>query len=282
MVRRFAMLVVATGLTACSLPSLDVYTRETGSPIIADAAAADAMTPGVEAAADASPRVSAYRAAVLADEPTAYYRFGEPSDASVVTSETGIAVVGAIHGQATLGIPGALAGDDDHALLLDGASGSVSFGNYFAYAGGASYTIEVWFRADVNDENYRRIWNRDATNATGRQGYTLYVRSDLGVGAERYIDNQLYYTHYPTVVVGKWTHAVVTYDQTVMRLYVDGALVDSTPSPPTMPATDSPFVVGSAPFANGFFRGAVDELALYDQPLTDARIAEHHRIGAGL
>ena len=53
-------------------------------------------------------------------------------------------------------------------------------------------------------------------------------------------------------------------------------------SPANLVGTDSPFVVGSAPEANGFFAGTVDELAIYDRVLTDDRIVEHHRIGAGL
>ena len=278
----FLASLVTAGATGCALISLDAYTR--GAATEDAGAGLDASMPR-DVDADGSARdgsASAYRAAVVADAPTAYYRFEEPVGSSTVASETDLGVFGTVHGGATRGVPGAIAGDDGHALKLDGASASISFGNEFAFSGGASYTIELWFRADTIDTNYRRIWNRDATNANGRQGYTLYVRTDFGLVAERYIDSQLYSAYDRSFNAPTWTHAVVTYNEATMKLWVDGALVGSMASPANLVGTDSPFVVGSAPEANGFFAGTVDELAIYDRVLTDDRIIEHHRIGAGL
>ncbi|MDB4945818.1 MAG: Autotransporter adhesin [Labilithrix sp.] len=281
-----AALLLSGSAAACSLISLDPYTRgervaDDAGPAV-DAEADTSVSGPPEAGADVAPLPSPYRDAVMADKPTAYYRFGEAAGASQVVSETGIAIRGVLAGGATLGKPGALARDPNGALLLDGTSGSVSFGNVFSFPLQAAYSIEIWARPDVITDAYSRIFNRDVNDAKGRQGYTLVVENALGIVAERIIDDHTDFLHRQALTAGVWFHAVVTYDKTTFRLFVDGVLAQETPSPPDLVDSSSAFVVGSAPAAFGFFAGAVDELAIYDRALEPARIAEHHRVGAGL
>src|SRR5205823_6510213 len=66
-----------------------------------------------------------YAATVLADAPTAYWRFGEASGASA-TDITNNGVSGAYLGGATLGQTAGLNGDPDKAVLLNGSSGYIS------------------------------------------------------------------------------------------------------------------------------------------------------------
>lgn len=71
-----------------------------------------------------------------------------------------------------------------------------------------------------------------------------------------------------------WHHLLGVYDGTDLLLYVNGTLVATTPSAGTMPGTTSanPPSIGEGPNAlavdTGFFKGAVDEAAVWAKGLT--------------
>ena len=84
---------------------------------------------------------SVYRAAVLSDTPLAYWRLGEASG-TVAHDETGNGHDGRTPGRRQLGVAGALTGNPDTALHLDGTSCVVDVGEDFDFAGQAPFTLE--------------------------------------------------------------------------------------------------------------------------------------------
>ena len=66
-----------------------------------------------------------------------------------------------------------------------------------------------------------------------------------------------------------WTHVVASYDGDTIRIYQNGALIQSAASPgvANYPAGGK-FRIGGS-----FFRGWVDEVAMYDRALTPAQVA---------
>ena len=74
-----------------------------------------------------------------------------------------------------------------------------------------------------------------------------------------------------------WTHLVGTYDGTSWNLYRNGALVASTPdSVGAVTVDNAGWAVGAT--GNGWgdnFRGAVDEVAIYNYALSPAQVAAH-------
>jgi hypothetical protein len=66
-----------------------------------------------------------------------------------------------------------------------------------------------------------------------------------------------------------------TYDGVALRLYVNGALVATTPATSPMNATADPLLIGTkagASIAGDHFHGLLDEVRVYGRALTAAEI----------
>ena len=65
------------------------------------------------------------------------------------------------------------------------------------------------------------------------------------------------------IVNNGWHHIAVTYDGAAMKFYFDGALTASSNLPGSISATLANYIV-----ANGFWKGAVDDLRFYSRTLS--------------
>ena len=80
---------------------------------------------------------------------------------------------------------------------------------------------------------------------------------------------------------GRWFHAAFTHDGVgTTRLYVDGALVADSRGHPLDPSpVDTPITIGAGRFSRypqqlrQHFDGALDDLRVYDRPLSPDEIA---------
>jgi glucose/arabinose dehydrogenase len=245
----------------------------------------DAMTPPTAEGGSlrsqdvrSSPIGGAYRGTVLADTPISYWRLGETSGTSAL-DEVG-ANPGTYVGGPTLGVGGALSGDANTSVALNGTSQYVSVPSStpFRFAGTAPFSAEIWFRHTA-DGTYRRVIG--AENANG-QGWHLYsqnqtwgfVRSGTG-GAAEVGDG--------SPAGAGWVHAVATYDGATMRLYENGVEIPlPVGSSQSLPADTSFYVgrYGGAPVS--MFNGTIDEPAIYGYALTPGEVATHYAAAAAL
>jgi len=69
-----------------------------------------------------------------------------------------------------------------------------------------------------------------------------------------------------------WTHLALTYDSAMIRFYVNGVLVGSSPETSSITTSTSPLCVGGDPTQGQFFNGIIDEVRVYNLPLTAAQI----------
>ncbi len=83
-----------------------------------------------------------------------------------------------------------------------------------------------------------------------------------------------------SLTVGLWHHVAAVYDQGAMRLYVNGALVEST-TPRPLSADARMLLLGrlrtNAGDARAFI-GRLDEIAIYNRALDEAEISKHHKL----
>jgi PKD repeat protein len=69
--------------------------------------------------------------------------------------------------------------------------------------------------------------------------------------------------------VGQWTHLALTWDNTTLRLYVNGALTASTPATGSMTATGLPLhMCGSSVYAGEHANIRIDDVRIYNRVLT--------------
>jgi hypothetical protein len=222
-----------------------------------------------------------YPQAVLGDNPVAYWRLDE-SGGTVAHDYWG-GHNGMIYGQMTYGQPGALAGDPNTAARFDGSSTYVEV-PYSADLNPASFTIECWANVTGGDGNYRApLSNRDEGPAAG---YILYAAAGndwefwdgTGSGGAWVISVG------PGIVDGQWAHLVGTFDATRSNqvLYVNGQMVASQSNVWINLNHARPLRIGAGvnempPLF--FFNGGIDEVAVYNSPLSTTQVRDHYLLG---
>jgi hypothetical protein len=286
-VRRHALLaVLSTALAACSLlvstgdlsngpddtPHPDA-TPEADVPKDAGQDTTPSNDAHAEAQADAD---TTYRDTVMSDSPLSYWRFSETSG-TTAKDETG-AHAGTYTDTYTLGQPGPLPGDTAVAL----AGGSIDVGVVYGFEGRSAFSIEAWAMPTVLDTGYRNIYSRVSNTAVARNGHFLWARQE-GLAVER---NQDFAFHdgglqdscgsTSPIPLSKWSHVVVTYDGTDMRMFIDAALVDRRASPASLSSTPATFRIGSSVDVGSSWVGSLDEIAVYGVALPIERVAAHY------
>lgn len=279
----------AVAAVACSLTSLDGLTggaAEGGADAEAVDGAPDASN-GVDAPpADASPLdaagdggaapAAALAAAILQDQPLAYWRFDELSGA-VAHDATGHGHDCTYVGPVRLGAPGAVAGDT--AVRLPGVSGAyVDCGNGpFAFADHAPFTLEAWTSPEVFDSVFRKIFSKEDPGTGTRRGYDLVVTGGGTVLFERWELGAPLCTRNAPVAAVRFSHVVAVFDGAAMRVYVDAqASTAAACSDAGLGVVTHPLFVGAQSDANyGFFQGSIDEVAIYDHALGADRVSAH-------
>jgi hypothetical protein len=292
---RFLVLGCALAAAACSLlvdsdgldgdvPPPDAGAIETTAPD--SSTSNDASTEGsptFDAGADGDDDgavLSPYAQEVAADQPVAWFRFGEAPGAAFAKDERN-AIMGAIQGVVTSGAAGAIKGDTNGAFMFNG--GLIRVPRKIAFPNYSPYTLEAWIKPNALDGNYRRVMSRVV--GTPGNGYAIWVHNTVGVGAERYADgsaDNVYFNSLPSTTA--FTHLVVVCDGATMKGYMNSVERDIDPTL-TRPFLDQDgdLILGGTEFGGlttAFF-GAIDEIAIYDKALTLVRIQTHYARGIG-
>ncbi len=213
---------------------------------------------------------SYYRAEVTADAPVSYFRLSEVLGTTAV-DERGISN-GTYASGYTLGVADALANDGNTAVDFDGTSGRVSVPDAPALQLSTTVSIEAWVRPDtltgprwiVNKGNQYRLHIQDGTTYFG-------IRTPAGTDLN--VTTTL-------VATASWQHVVGTFDGTTMVLYRNGENVGQASFTDTIQTATAPLFIGALDDTSGFFDGGIDEVAVYGNALTAARVLTHYRRGA--
>jgi hypothetical protein len=247
-----------------------------------DPTAVDAIDARSDGPADA--RASVYALEVLADRPLAYWRFGADSTAKAIdVTKQGH---DGLYSPAPTFEAGPLAGEpDDRAVVFDGLS-VVSMGSKFGFEGTAPFTIEAWVRAGTLANNGGIVSKNIEMGGLSRQGWVLmYLPTNEGLLFERSTGDANKQSVTITAVLpaaGPWRHVVVTFDGIELVMTVDSDASATSLQQVSMPATNGSFAIGARNGgADERFRGAVDEVAVYDHALSRERIARHYAAGVG-
>jgi concanavalin A-like lectin/glucanase superfamily protein len=152
------------------------------------------------------------------------------------------------------------------AFHFDGANDRVRTG---ALALGNTFSVAAWVNSDVpNQGGYHRILETQYSPG-------LYLGTDTaGTGYKLIVNNA--FAPYGTVQggtirPGEWQLVVGTYDGTTGTLYVDGSAV-STGAFTAPGATSLPVNIGAAYSGGVGWRGAIDEVQIFNRVLTAAEV----------
>ncbi|MCC3295303.1 DNRLRE domain-containing protein [Arthrobacter sp. zg-Y411] len=234
----------------------------------------------------------AYPAAVRADGAETYWRLGDSFAAAADSSATNR--MGLPFGTPGIGAAtGALSGDTNRAATFDGTDDVVYAQQRIAAP--KTFSAEAWFRTDTT---------------TGGKIFGFgngQPRRNNNAGLSSSYDRHVYMTNGGNLVFGVWTgsaqtvvspgtyndnvwhHVVATQGADGMVLYVDGLPVGANSVTGNEAITGSWRIGGDQlgstwPQMPGsrYFKGSIDEFAVYPTALSEARTQAHYVAGGGI
>jgi hypothetical protein len=245
-------------------------------------ASADAPPVDADAASDGGLDAgSRYRTAVLADNPIAYFRMGDPAPADGGIGHLRDEITptrGSIPGGSPIfGEPGALLADPDTAIRFQGTDW-FDLGDNFGFPGTAAFTIELWIKPTSG--TFGHAFTKQQRSPP-KMGYAIWSQTG-NITFERYVaDTGLYAGTNNVAPVGTWSYVVALYDGAAISLYVNGELVAGpTADTRLLPAHTAPALIAIAsPGNDSPLDGSLDEIAIYDRALPVAAIFSHYSAG---
>jgi len=230
-------------------------------------------------------QAASYSSTVLADGPIAYYRFSDGVNTPVLNLAHNSGTLGAAaDGTYTAAhpVPGALPGSTDTAARASGGQNiSVPYQSGLNVPG--AFSAEAWLRPTTNftDATLTCPLSSVQVNAP-RSGWLLY-QSSGGFNFRTYNTNTttvaVSITGGGALTVGAWYHVVCTWDGSVGRLYVNGALAASSGPTNYAPNPNTAFTMGTRSAGDFAWSGDIDEVAFYPSALSDVLVAAHYANG---
>jgi Concanavalin A-like lectin/glucanases superfamily len=278
------LFALALGSYLACLPSLSDYTGSNGdAQAPGDALQALDVTQSMEdakmetgtrvdaAAQDSGPDAKAtsrYALAVLADNPSAYFRLEDAQGVTALENEVpGSSVSATLGAAAVYGSQGISV--SERAIRFGSGGPNLLLSGPVITGGTDAYSLESWVSFAVLPSNI--INGRDAAG----RGSTIFRFDDGTFHSENWRgtaggDHLFYALTQTKIGVARWYHVVITYDPAADNefLYIDGLVAQSGRINP------SARVVPQAP-VQWLFAGSIDEVAVYPTVLSPARIAAH-------
>ncbi|MFE7845374.1 PKD domain-containing protein [Microbacterium sp. NPDC057407] len=266
------VILTATGLAAGATKTYRVVARD------GDGNSANSANVTVTvSSADASD----YANAVLDDGASLLWRLGG-ADGGADWAGTNDAVFNNGVGTTT---DDALAGEENGSATMPGGNGFASTTSTSTV--GSSFATELWFKTDTTSGGKLVGYGDKNTDNSSSYDRHVYMKNN----------GQLVFGTYPgyTATVqssksyndNKWHHLVAQQGPSGQQLYVDGKLVGSSTVTGAQAYTGYWRIggdnLGGWPDQPGslYFRGAIDEFAVYGSTLTETQIGEHYELGKG-
>jgi hypothetical protein len=233
-----------------------------------------------------------YPDTILADHPSAYYRFEETSGATAVDSSVNgnnaTYFFNSLNTSPALGLPGI----DTNSIGFNGGGSDYGYVDIPASSlispvapdgtNSAAFSAELWVKATSQPSS----WTVPIEVAQFPNGWNFYVSgADAGNGSTSYF----YLDMRPSVFNAAvdfpitflaWYHLVVTFDGTNALFYVNGVSHGPYAASGFVPAIGSSAHIGSGQGAGwNPLNGGVDEVAFYTNVLSAAQVANHYQVG---
>jgi hypothetical protein len=214
---------------------------------------------------------SAYRAAVMADSPRAYWRLGEMAG-STAADETGVNP--ATYNNVGLGALSALTGDKNAAASLDGLSSYAIAADSNSLDASTGVTVEAWIKR-TKGSVWQAVVGKPGDGVSKNENYAIWISPlDKAVG---FFGNGSTFVRVDASAAldTNWHYVVATYDNATAKIYMDGVLQASVASNVHLTPNSLPLNIGRINTSGSWYGGLVDEVAIYGTALTVSRIDAH-------
>lgn len=153
------------------------------------------------------------------------------------------------------------------ALQFNGIDNQVQISKTGFNLVGGSISFSFWFRLNAVGDNgtfiYQNVKYLVSIDAQGRPGFALYtpVWKSLNSGfTNRVLDTD-------------WHHVAMTYDGSMMKIYLDGLLRTYIANTGNLQSSNGDAYIGRESPINPF-KGTIDEMLVYDRALTDSEVLQ--------
>jgi hypothetical protein len=154
-----------------------------------------------------------------------------------------------------------------NALTFNGTNSLVTIGDSASLHLSTGMTLETW----VYPTAPLSVWTDLVYKAVDT--YFLFASSDSGVPAGGATFSAFSPIYAPSPLpLNTWTHLAVTYDSTMVRLYVNGVLAGSQAQTAPIAASTNPLTIGGDRTFGQYFTGKIDEIRVYNRALTQSQI----------
>jgi hypothetical protein len=179
-------------------------------------------------------------------------------------------------GGLTFGATGAPHGEANTAATFDGVNDVVVVPDAAVHKP-ATVTVEAWVKPNAWIPNYASVATKTSAT-TWSDGYGMFA---LNGGIAFWVnDDEANRVSTAALPAGTWSHVVGTYDGSTIKVYLNGALVQSLAHSAPLTHSSSPLLIGNAVGAGNFhWAGSLDEVAVYSRALTAAEVAQHYAAG---
>lgn len=160
-----------------------------------------------------------------------------------------------------------------------------------AYTSGSkltTFSVAAWFwTTDVDTTGLNRIivnkggFGSEQAGKNMNYGIWMTPAGKIEGGFETSSGANIFVTSPTALNNGQWHHAAVTYNQSVLKLYIDGALADSL-STTAIPDDGNATPIRVAADADGlsrYFAGRVDEVRVWNRVISAGEISNHFNGG---
>lgn len=237
------------------------------------ASSANTFTVSVTAPNSGCSRSTSYSSLVLGEAGlVGYWRLGEASGTSACDAKGQDA--GTYQPGTTLGRPGAIAGDSDTAVAFNGVSGAVTAPSTAALAVGDRFTAEAWVRRGA-------LSTSDTQVIVSKQvgTWVLFISQSNQIVLRRSTVADVATSVTSITDTTTWHHVVATKDGPAVHLYLDGRDVTGPVTDQTMADNTEDLAIGRS-VNSSFYNGVLDEVAVYNVPLTATQVSNHFAAGA--
>jgi hypothetical protein len=210
-----------------------------------------------------------YRDTVMADAPRAYWRLGEAGGTSAA-DQTGFANTGAYQGSPALGQAGIVPVAQSTAIALDGSNDSVRVPSSASLNPTAALSLETWIRPAALPASTATLVRKDLQYLMrlGSGGAVTFRLWHGGATSE-------VTTPAGAVPAGSWSHVVATFNGTSMSIYVNGTERATLAMAAAVDVGTALLSLGASS-SSDWFRGRMDEVAVYGSALPGARVLAHY------
>ncbi|HEX6154024.1 MAG TPA: LamG-like jellyroll fold domain-containing protein [Solirubrobacterales bacterium] len=166
------------------------------------------------------------------------------------------------------------------ALSFDGVNDRVDVPDAASLDLSAGMTLEAWVRPTTNTGWRTAILKERGTD---NLAYALFASNGARPRTENFTGVENDATSPTALPLNAWSHLASTYDGTTLRLFVNGTQVATEATGGAMPSTANPLRIGGNAVWGEYFSGLIDEVRVYNRPLSGAEIGAdmNTAIGSG-